>query len=317
MNAQEQRQNPVLRSKESIHKCQDPSLDHDEGSSACADSFPSDSFETRSSAGSCHSHDLIYISTATPSLPDTFSNLRRSVIRTLSGEQLPRGHTSGPLWFGDPTSGYTIAYKFRIADPSARGRQRYYALLALVGSDTKRAFDASVFIWSFFERIATKILASAKSAASKVVWPREGSGDQRQYTPVSSFLTGRTMDPDGFPRRGGSSSIKANSLSDLVADPNFFLELHKDLVMILQDLGRLFGGVKLEIPVTGIDAVNPCESNRMNPESSGGQGPYQEPPASISDSGIRVVQDVAAGQSEIQMPLWSTPALPHRQSVAV
>ncbi|KAI9857943.1 MAG: hypothetical protein M1824_004550, partial [Vezdaea acicularis] len=86
-----------------------------------------------------HPHSLTYLTTSSPPNPPTYSLLRRSIIRTLSCELLPHNTSSGPLVFGDRTTGSTIAFVFRLPDARARhrGRKRIYALL-LVGREESR-----------------------------------------------------------------------------------------------------------------------------------------------------------------------------------
>ena len=230
-----------LRTREEIHVC--GSFDSDlEDDDAQANLF-SHSLHTIYPDSSCHNHNLEFVSSANPVEAEAFSILRRATLRTLSGEQLLRGQTCGRLWFGDPTAGYTIAYVFRLADLHARGRQRYYALLALAGSDTHRAFEACTIIWSLFEQIATNIVRMAEEVALRKT--DNGSPQERgQITPISSFLTGRTMDPDGFPRHG-AVNVRANGIAELVNNDNFFCELHMIFVSILQELGRMLGGMRV------------------------------------------------------------------------
>ena len=181
----------------------------------------------------CHSHQVDYVSSFSPVKPDTFSDLRSATIRTLSGEQLPRGQSCGPLLFGDSNTGYTIAYGFRLADLHARGRQRYYALVALAGSETSAAIAACTVLWAFFEKIVTHILQSAGEVTARAS-AKETLQDSDQVIPVSSFLIGRATDPDGFPRSG--AQFRVNGIVDLVGNENFFYELHLAFVTILQTL---------------------------------------------------------------------------------
>lgn len=69
------------------------------------------------------------------------------------------------------------------------------------------------------------------------------SRSSRNYTPVSSFLTARTVDPDGHPRRGGHATPR--SLAEIVGDENIFAYLHQYFVAILRCLGDRFGGLPL------------------------------------------------------------------------
>ncbi|MCJ1359413.1 MAG: hypothetical protein MMC33_009415 [Icmadophila ericetorum] len=240
---------PPLRTTEAIHACvnQYSELDDNGMELALASPHSPHSLDPATQNSSCHSHNLEYVSSSSPIEPDTYSGLRRATIRTLSGEQLPRGHTSGPLFFGDPVHGYTIAYVFRLADLHARGHQRYYALLALAGSDTRRAFEACTIIWSFFEQLAINIIEKAEHVALQAS-PADDSPSRSEYiTPISSFLTGRTMDPDGYTRRG-AAHVRANSIAELVDDKEFFCELHMTFVGMLQELGRILGGVRVNAP---------------------------------------------------------------------
>jgi hypothetical protein len=81
----------------------------------------------------------------------------------------------------------------------------------------------------------------------------------RNYTPISSFLTARTVDPDGTPRRLGQTTPR--SLAEIVGDENIFAFLHQYFVAILHCLGEQFGG----LPLTEKPAV--CQS--VSEESPG------------------------------------------------
>jgi hypothetical protein len=199
--------------------------------------------ETSKITKSCHNHNLEYVSGASPAEAEIFSSLRRATLRTLSCEQLPRGTTSGPLLFGDDVAGYTLAWRFQLGDLHARGRQRYYALLALAGHDLQRALEATTLVWTFFEQIATKIVQTAEEVAAKT--PDDDSPPERgNITPISSFLTVRSTDPDRYSRRG-TITQRANGMAALLDNENFFCELHMLFVRILQDLGRSLGGMRV------------------------------------------------------------------------
>ncbi|KAL2809208.1 vesicle coat protein [Aspergillus granulosus] len=238
---------PVLRSREVVYSC---GTNHSEPDDTAHDphvhgSLP-DSLHSSSVASdvSCHTHILTYLSLRGPPNPADYALLRRSSIRTLSCELLPRGLSSGPLCFGDSNAGYTIAYIFRLPDPMARGKRRSYALVALAGKDSRRAFRACPIIFRAFDRIATSIY----NAAEKFQEDEKRRGEQnhvasrpgnRQYTPVSSFLTGRAMDPDGQPRRPGP--VRARNLTEIVGNQYLFAEIHGSFVALLQQLGSMFG----------------------------------------------------------------------------
>ncbi|GLA11915.1 hypothetical protein AnigIFM62618_005892 [Aspergillus niger] len=238
---------PVLRSREVVYSCGTSHADHDDTTHDphAHASYP-DSLHSASvtSDASCHTHILTYLSLRGPPNPADYALLRRSSIRTLSCELLPRGLSSGPLCFGDSTAGYTIAYIFRLPDPMARGKRRSYALVALAGKDAGRAFRACPVIWRAFGRIATGIVNSAEKYQEEEKRRDEQNNasnrrGSKQYTPVSSFLTGRALDPDGQLRRPGQ--VRARNLSEIVGNQYIFAEIHAHFVALLQQLGTMFG----------------------------------------------------------------------------
>ena len=240
---------PVLRSRESVHACGTQHWDsEDEDYTQLLKSSPQSSTSS-ASASSCHTHTLTYMSTSKPADAEIYALLQKACVRTLSCEQLPRGLTSGSLSFCDPLAGYTVAYKFRLRDPHARGSHRSYALLALAGHDAGRAYKATPLIWAFFERIAADITTSAANRAAQEKLVAENSDGQSCIIPVSSFLTGRTMDPDGYPRRNGTASVRAKGLAEIVGNESFFGAIHQEFVKLLQELGKQFGGMKIEAPI--------------------------------------------------------------------
>lgn len=243
---------PILRSRESLqihssHSDSDTDTDddddatlhhHDQQQHSSPDSFAS----SASDSSFYHKHTLTYISTSSPLDPPTYSAVRRATIHTMSREQIPRGQTAGQLAFGDPVNGYTIAYKFRLCDPHARGGYRKYALMALVG-DERRACQATTFIWARFQYIAANIISRTEEKAQLEKGPGQRAEENVKGSamPVASFLTGRMTDPDGFPRHGGARQ-KARGLGELLGDDKFFAELHLDFIGLLRDLRWRFRG---------------------------------------------------------------------------
>lgn len=242
---------PVLRSREVVYSCGNSHSDLDDDTTdSHTHSSPPESLHSSSVASdaSCHTHILTYLSLRGPPNPADYALLRRSSIRTLSCELLPRGLSSGPLCFGDSVAGYTIAYIFRLPDPMARGKRRSYALVALAGKDAGRAFRACPIIWRAFGRIASSIVTAAENFQEEEKRREEQSNSAnkaagRQYNPVSSFLTGRAMDPTGNSRRLGQ--IRARNLAEIVGNEYIFTELHAHFVALLQQLGSMFGGVPI------------------------------------------------------------------------
>ncbi|EPS30004.1 hypothetical protein POX_b02978 [Penicillium oxalicum] len=272
---------PVLRSREMVYSCGNSHADADDDTpDSHTHASPPDSLRSTSVASdtstSCHTHILTYLSLRGPPNPTDYSLLRRSSIRTLSCELLPRGLSSGPLCFGDALAGYTIAYIFRLPDPMARGKRRSYALIALAGKDAGRAFRACPIIWRAFGRIASGIVSAAERYQEEEKKREEStsaaapSGD-RQYTAVSSFLTGRARDPGGRVPRVGQ--IRARNLAEIVGNEYIFAELHANFVALLQQLGTMFGGVPISeerfvcSTVGDEENVLPHQHNPLSPDS--------------------------------------------------
>lgn len=113
-----------------------------------------------------HEHMLTYTSTHRPLSKEVFSLLRNAVVRTLSGEQLPKGLTSGRLFFGSKADGYCIAFTFRLPDRFARGGKRGYALIALAGKESPLLSHVVSKIWMRFEMIAEWLTQKVEFEAS-------------------------------------------------------------------------------------------------------------------------------------------------------
>ena len=241
---------PVFRSREFVclgspgrKKRRHEEVEHSSSEGSQSTSFGS--FGSRHSHSDCHDHTLTYLTAKSPEDPENYALLRASVIRTLSCELLPRGTSDGRLCFGDTTTGYTIAYVFRLTDPKARGRRRAYAFVALAGQDASRAFRACPMIWEAFAGMAKSIeqLAQEHLDEQQRKEEEDTKSGKRNYTPVSSFLTQRAVDPDGHPRRVGQTPPR--SLAEIVGDENIFPILHQYFVALLRCLGERFGGLPL------------------------------------------------------------------------
>ena len=242
---------PVLRSREfvcllsgqrnrhEVDRQSDTGTSHDSKASLSWQSQVSSHFD-------CHDHILTYLSAKSPDDPEQYSRLRASVVRTITCEQMPRGKSDGPFCFGDSEAGYTIAYSFRLPDPQARGKKRAYALVALAGKDTSRAFRACPMVWEAFATLAQAIELAARRHQDEQERKHEEepiSANTREYTPASSFLTQRANDPDGYPRR--AKQTVPQSLAEIIGDPNIFPVLHQYFVALLRCLGDRFGGLPL------------------------------------------------------------------------
>ncbi|KAH8727153.1 vesicle coat protein [Phaeosphaeriaceae sp. PMI808] len=264
---------PLIRDDASSTDSSDMSDTEQSKSFESADSMPSSPIASRGT----HTHTLNYISTSQPQSPETYSLLRRTCIRALSTEVLPSSKPSGPMMFGDAVAGHSIAYVFRLQDPRSRGAKRTYALLAMAGRDCRKATKAFTMVTEVFAGIANRIVARAEkvlereSAASQVLSrpttantsihlgpssssmpplftpPRQdrdlsstASSPTRNITPVSSFLSAKRVDPDGFPRVS-RDVMKAKNLVEIVGQEYFFVELHGLFCNLLHALIKQYG----------------------------------------------------------------------------
>lgn len=231
-NGNGQNGSPTLRSKEPLHVYDSPFSDSDTEEDEPDIGQSPKSFTSNTSTSSYHTHTLQYITTSNPIDPTIFSVLRKVVLRTFTCEQLPRGLTAGKLAFGDPVSDCTIAYKFRLSDPCARGGYRRYALIALAGTESASAHRAMALIWKNFQRIADWMTAEAEKTIRRSQQAEQNSRESSEYPPISSFLT---------VRRNCGSGMRARGLTEMMGDEKFFAELHLKFVSLLRDLRWRFG----------------------------------------------------------------------------
>jgi hypothetical protein len=149
----------------------------------------------------------------------------------------------------------------------------------MAGRDYRRATKAMVKIIEAFEGIANRIIALAdrvlerESAASQSLsrpataisgstpplgtsassmppnfssshkertFSTTSTPNFRNITPVSSFLSAKKVDPDGFPRVS-RDVMKAKSLVEIVGQENFFVDLHGLFCHLLHSLIKQFG----------------------------------------------------------------------------
>lgn len=308
---------PVLRSREVVYSCgSNHSGQEDDSHDPHPHRSSPDSLRTSavSSDSACHTHLITYLSLRGPPNPSDYALLRRSSIRTLSCELLPRGLSSGPLCFGDSDAGYTIAYIFRLPDPKARGKRRSYALVALAGKDSKRAFGACPLIWRVFGRIASGIVSAAERYQEEEKRREDGSSGagnkdaSSNYTPVSSFLTGRAVDPDGHSRHAGQ--IRARNLAEIVGNEYIFAELHAQFSALLQQLGIMFGG----LPISEERFI--CSTVRGDGEEASPQHTQRPPPSDSSKDSTKRKPRHDRDASDVDLPAKPIPIGQRRPVVA-
>ena len=82
---------------------------------------------------------------------------------------------------------------------------------------------------------AQSIAASAGTTAAAAA---AAAPPRRNLSDVSSFLSAKKVDPDGYPR---VSLMRAKGLAEIVGRDAFFVELHAQFCVILAGLVREFG----------------------------------------------------------------------------
>ena len=206
-------------------------------------SSPISATSSTTTTSSSHEH-LFYSSTTSDAVHlGDFARIQKTCVRTLMSETLPPGVLSGGLSFEDPVDGLTIAWKFTLPDPHARGSKRHYALLAVLGPDSSAGMQAAPMVWSTFEYIATKLGRAAAAGGARDGGQGLSGGKPRRN--VASFLTGSSVDPDGHPR-GNAIQLGPRSLASIVGDENIFAWLHRQFSLLLNSLRIRFGDVLTE-----------------------------------------------------------------------
>lgn len=255
------------------------------------------SLDSSSSTRTSHKHFLHYTSSRDPASADSYSKLRRSCLRTLSCETLPPSSIvshlapssptsffsssqysmssnssfrasnpqiggGGPIFFGDPQSGYTTAFIFRVRDPCARGQRRIYAFICLTQQKESKAMQAFGLLSKAFRELASWIQWLAEAENDKldnaiVSGTSDGTRRGSDQGSVSSNFGGSTgsmvsggsfggsfggggMGRHRYSTGGGySSSPRNRGLADLVGRPDIFLDLHAKFVSLAAQLTGL------------------------------------------------------------------------------
>ncbi|KPM42460.1 hypothetical protein AK830_g4080 [Neonectria ditissima] len=203
-------------------------------SSTCSRDTSRSSTSTAADRTPFHVHYVNYTSTHDPVLPDSFSLIRASCLRTLSFETLPRAPATatptsplsssspafvttqsagsavsgGPIFFGDALAGYTTAYIFRIPDVHARGHKRVYAFMALSTHRERLAMKTFAVVSAAFRDLAGWIQQLAEAEAERAA----------DASPIGSNIYGGgpapkqpAAEPSAAPDRGGSSFLTGGS----------------------------------------------------------------------------------------------------------
>lgn len=92
---------------------------------------------------------------------------------------------------------------------------------------------------------ASASMSAVQSAAAAAAAAAAGPYAPRNMTPVSSFLSAKMVDPDGYPRSSFASGAaglanipKTRSLAEIVGDEFFFVRLHAEFCGLMGELVR-------------------------------------------------------------------------------
>ena len=218
---------PIMRSAERKQVWEEDTQfsSEDEGADTYNKHSSPESYPSGTTSSAYHTHTHNYITTSNPINPNIYTFFRKLVLRTLTGEELPRGLTSGKFAFDDSADRTTVVYRFRLYDEYARGKYRQYALIALAGNGNRSAFKAVAHIWERFELIADWITRKVDDANGKSEAEKKRKEDQG-YTDERSFLTA-TRARDRMRMRG---------LNEMTGDETFFAALHVQFIGLLREL---------------------------------------------------------------------------------
>ncbi|CCG85171.1 Putative protein SPBC24C6.08c [Taphrina deformans PYCC 5710] len=162
--------------------------------------------------------DVSYISLRHPQSQERYKAVRNACIRALSCESIPG--RNGPVFFGDPSIGYTIAYIFRLADtrgPSANTHngRRQYALMCTAAQE-QALLQSWTFITDRFRVLAQKIVDGSETVARQAADAqrmRRGTGESVSMDRDRSFLR-----PKG--------RVAEKGLADLIGMEDIFVQVH-------------------------------------------------------------------------------------------
>lgn len=171
------------------------------------------------------SGDVTYISVRHPSSQDRYKATRSACIRALSCESVPG--RMGPVFFGDPSIGYTIAYIFRLQNPSSstsntHDARRQYALMCTT-TEEQELLQSWTFITERFRILAQKITEAGKDVSAQ----RLTSPERKRHSGESV-----SMDRDrSFLRPKGRAAEKG--LAELIGMDDIFVQLHAAFAWML------------------------------------------------------------------------------------
>ncbi|KAG0032268.1 hypothetical protein BGZ82_006614 [Podila clonocystis] len=185
-------------------------------------------FSVPSGEKSLHSVDptnseLSYISQPAPVDSSLFAPIRIACIRSLNAETY--SGREGAVFFGDGVNGYVLSYMFTVYDAQSRGHRVKYTIMTMM-TDRVYLVASMEYLISQFQVIACNL----QSMANALYVPQQ-SPAARSMSYSSSHHRGSIM-PENTPTK------KGRPLTEVLAKPDIFVQLHAAFVSVLSNCGQ-------------------------------------------------------------------------------
>ncbi|KAF9989844.1 hypothetical protein BGZ75_004666 [Mortierella antarctica] len=156
----------------------------------------------------------------------------------------------GSVFFGDGVNGYVLSYMFTVYDAQSRGHRVKYTIMTMM-TDRVYLVASMDYLISQFQVIASNLQSMADSLC-----PQQPSPAPRSLSYSSSHNRGSIM-PENAPTKRG------RPLTDVLAKPDIFVQLHAAFVSVLSNCGQRL----IERHIQG-RPINECTSQDTTDERS-------------------------------------------------
>ncbi|KAG0352937.1 hypothetical protein BGZ54_002497, partial [Gamsiella multidivaricata] len=167
--------------------------------------------------------ELSYISQPAPVDASLFAPIRIACIRSLNSETYCG--REGSVFFGDGMNGYVLSYMFTVYDAQSRGHRVKYTIMTMM-TDRVYLVASMEYLISQFQVIASNLQSMANALCSQ-----QPSPATRSFSFSSSHHRGSIM-PENAPTKRG------RPLTDVLAKPDIFVQLHAAFVSVLSNCSR-------------------------------------------------------------------------------
>ncbi|KAF9914282.1 hypothetical protein BX616_008605 [Lobosporangium transversale] len=200
-----------------------PALNSSSNSNPCECQFSIPSGEKSLHSVDPINHELSYISQPIPVDASLFAPIRIACIRSLNSETYCG--REGSVFFGDGVNGYVLSYMFTVYDAQSRGHRVKYTIMTMM-TDRVYLVASMEYLISQFQVIASNLQSMANALC-----PPHQSSATRSLSYSSSHHRGSIM-PENAPTKRG------RPLTDVLAKPDIFVQLHAAFVSVLSSCSR-------------------------------------------------------------------------------